>query len=320
MVARILRTGLLMVFSFGVLMTVEAYAQTGALRGTVVNEQKQPVAGVQVLISFLGGMTREFKAETNENGNFIRVGLQPGNYKLSFSKEGHQSFEITEIRVRIGDPMDVGEIMLPSVSDEMKAAMKMKEVNAEIAEEFNAGIAAAEAEDYRGAIAAFEKVIAIHPGSAEAYFNKGFAHSKLGESAEAEAAYNKAIELDSSYAEPFIELSNIYAERTEWAKAEEMLQKAVAIRPDDARYQYNLGATAMNAADLATAEVAFRKVLELDPTFADAYYQLGMVNVNKGSNAEAITELEKYLELAPDGPNAAVATGIINHLKQQPPQ
>jgi hypothetical protein len=100
MVARILRTGFLIVFSFGILMTVEAYAQTGALRGTVVDEQKQPVAGVQILISFLGGMTRELKAETNENGNFIRVGLQPGNYKLTFSKEGHQPFEITEIRVR----------------------------------------------------------------------------------------------------------------------------------------------------------------------------------------------------------------------------
>jgi len=317
MVARILKTGLLMVFSFGALMTVEAYAQTGALRGTVVDETQAPIPGVQVSISFLGGVHREFQAETNDRGGFIRVGLQPGNYKIGFSKEGHQSFEIPDVRVRVGDPLDLGTIQLPKVSEEMKAAMKMRELNEEIAEEFNAGLAAAEAEDYRGAIAAFQKVLAIHPGSAEAYFNMGFAHTQLGETPEAEAAYRKAIELDDTYAEPYVELSNIHAERGEWAEAKTMLEKAVAIRPDDVRYQYNLGATSMNAADLDTAEAAFRKVLELDPTFAAAYYQLGMVNVNKGANDEAITEFEKYLELEPEGANAATATGIINHLKNQ---
>ena len=319
MVARIVRTGLLVFFSLGVLMTAEAYAQTGAIRGKVVDEQKQPVEGVQVQISFLGGVNRELKAETNNGGSFIRVGLQPGSYKLTFTKDGHQSFEIPELRVRVGDPLDIGEVMLPAVSQEMQAAMKMKEINAEIADEFNAGVAAAEAEDYRGAIAAFQRVLEIHPTSAEAYFNMGFAHSKLGENAEAEAAYRKAIELDDSYAEPYIELSSILAEKSEWGAAEEMLQKAVAIRPDDPRYQYNLGATAMNAADLDTAEAAFRKVLELDPSFSGAYYELGMVNVNKGNNTEALTNLEKYLELEPEGPNAATATNMVNYLKQQAP-
>ena len=318
MVARILRTGLLVACALGVLMTVDAYAQTGAIRGTVVDEQGQGVAGVQVVIAFRGGVNREFKSETAADGDFIRVGLQSGNYDVSFSKENHQPFEITEIRVRVGDPLDLGDVLLPSISEEMQAAAKMQELNAEIMVEFEAGIAAAQVEDYRGAIAAFDKVLAIHPGSAEAYFNKGFAYTKLGEAAEAEASYRKALELDATYAEPYIELSNIHAEKQEWAEAQEMLEKAVEIRPDDVRYQYNLGATAMNAADLVTADAAFRKILELDPTFAVAHYQLGMVSVNKGANEEAIAEFEKYLELEPEGADAATATNILNHLKSQP--
>ena len=239
MVVRILRTGLLMACALGVLMTVDAYAQTGALRGTVVDEQEQGVAGVQVVISYLGGVTREFKSETKDDGDFIRVGLQSGNYKITFSKEGHQSFEITDIRVRIGDPTELGDLLMTSITEEMQAAMRMRELNAEISAEFEVGIAAAQAEDYGGAIAAFEKVLEIHPGSAEASFNKGFAHSKLGETAEAEAAYRKAIELDATYPEPYIELSAMYAETQEWSEAQEMLQKAVDARPDDVRYQYN---------------------------------------------------------------------------------
>ncbi len=317
MVARILRTGLLVACALGVLMTVEAYAQTGALRGTVVDEQGQGVAGVKVVITFRGGVTRELETETQDDGDFVRVGLQSGNYDVSFLKEGHQSFEITGIRVRVGDPLDLGDILLPGISEEMQAAARMQELNAEIKVEFEAGIAAAQVEDYRGAIAAFDKVLAIHPESAEAYFNKGFAYTKLGEAAEAEAAYRKAIEFDATYAEPYIELSNIHAEKQEWAQAQEMLEKAVEIRPDDIRYQYNLGATAMNAADLVTAEVAFRKILELDPTFAVAHYQLGMVSVNKGANEEAIAEFEKYLELEPEGASAVTATSLLNHLKQQ---
>ena len=316
MVSRKLRTGLLMILSLGVLMTAEAYAQTGAVRGTLVDDKGQPIESAQVVIQYQGGVNREFRATTNENGSFIRVGLQPGEYKLLFSKEGYQPMEM-ELRVRIGDPTDLGQITLPEVSAEMKAAQRMQELNAAVADEFKAGIAAAEAEDYQGAIASFQKVLEINPESAEAHFNIGFAHSKLGHTAEAEAAYQKAIEYDPSTVEAYVELSSIYSGEQKWAEALEMLKKAVEIQPNDTRYQYNLGAVALNSGNMDVAEAAFRKILELDPSFPMAHYQLGMVDVNKGKNAEAIAEFEKYLELEPEGANAATATGIINHLKQQ---
>ena len=250
---------------------------------------------------------------------FIRVGLQSGNYDVSFSKENHQPFEITEIRVRVGDPLDLGDVLLPSISEEMQASSE----NAGVERGDYGGIRGRDRRCSGGGLPGRHRGLRQSPsrstpGLPRRISTRVFAYTKLGEAAEAEGSYRKALELDATYAEPYIELSNIHAEKQEWAEAQEMLEKAVEIRPDDVRYQYNLGATAMNAADLVTAEAAFRKILELDPTFAVAHYQLGMVSVNKGANEEAIAEFEKYLELEPEGADAATATNILNHLKSQP--
>jgi Flp pilus assembly protein TadD len=302
-------------FSLGLLMASEAGAQTGSLRGRIVDQNDEPIEKVEILIEFLGGVTRKVNAASNKKGDFVRVGLPPGNYKMTFTKEGYQSLE-HEVRVRLGDPTEVGTVTLPKLPEGALSSQQQEQLSAELAKLFEEGVAAAQSGDYDAAIASFERVLELAPESPEANFNLGVANEKKGNVDVAVSLYRKAAELRPDYSDPYLGLANIYTSGKQWSEAMEVLERAFELLPTDTTVAFNLGAVAMNMDDAATAQAAFERILAVDPGHADAHYQLGMVFVNQANNEEAIVHLENYLELEPDGPNAATAQGILEYLKK----
>src|SRR5512135_76667 len=79
-----------------------AQAQTGTARGKVLDAQGQPVADAKILIEFQGGITRKFEVKTNKKGEYMQVGMQPGQYRLTASKDGYQPVAI-DYRIQLGD-------------------------------------------------------------------------------------------------------------------------------------------------------------------------------------------------------------------------
>src|SRR5687767_7311576 len=78
-----------------------AAQSTGMVKGKVVDVKNQPVVDAKILIEFAEGVNRKNETKTNKKGEFIQIGLFPGNYKVTASKEGvgAQTFDV---RVRIG--------------------------------------------------------------------------------------------------------------------------------------------------------------------------------------------------------------------------
>ena len=56
-----------------------------------------------VVIEFTDGINRKYEVKTNKKGEFIQIGLAPGNYKVTASFEGLGA-ESFPVRVRLGDP------------------------------------------------------------------------------------------------------------------------------------------------------------------------------------------------------------------------
>ena len=92
-------------------LAVPAAAQTGTVRGKVVDDQGRPLEAAKVELDFLGGITRHFETKTNKKGEYTQVGLQPGTYKITANKEGFQG-SFLEIRVSVGDPTYLPELKL----------------------------------------------------------------------------------------------------------------------------------------------------------------------------------------------------------------
>jgi tetratricopeptide (TPR) repeat protein len=295
-------------------------AQTGALQGKVTDAAGNPLEKAVVAIEFTDGINRKYEVKTNKKGEFIQIGLAPGNYKVtaSFPNLGDQSFPV---RVRLGDPMKMefrlGAGTGATKEDAAKAA-SLKKV-------FEEGVALSKDGKYDEAIAKFTEAAGMVPGCYDCYYNIGYNQSQKKELDQAEASFLKAIEMKATYVDAYNGLATVYNAQKKFDKAQEASTKAAELASAagpggggaaavDA--EYNQGVIDWNAGKIPEAAEHFQKVIFMKPDHADAHYQLGMALVNQGKLAEAVPMFEKYLELAPTGQFAATAKSILPSIKK----
>lgn len=298
-------------------LAVPAASQsTGMVKGKVVDAKGQPVEDAKILIEFAEGVNRKNETKTNKKGEFIQIGLFPGNYKVTASKDGvgAQSFDV---RVRIGNASEVNFQLSPQAG--------MSEGDKKRSAALQAALAAGE-EAYKAgksdeAIAKFNEAIAVLPTCHGCYYYIGAAHAQKQQFGEAEAAYKKAIEIKADFAEAYNGLAGVYNSQKRFDEAAAATAKAAELAGaagggGSASATYNQGVVLWNAQKFAEAKVQFEKATQLDPNMADAWYQLGMANLNTGDMNGAVAAFEGYLKAAPDGPKAAEAKTIIAQLKK----
>ena len=294
-----------------------AAQSTGMVKGKVVDAKGEPIEGAKILIEFTEGVTRKNETKTNKKGEFIQIGLFPGQYRVTASKEkvGQQSFET---RVRIGNASEINFQLSP----ESGLTDEDKKKNAAIQSSFQAGIDAARAGQHDSAIAKFTEAAGLMPSCHDCYYNIGFAYSQQQKWTEAEAAYRKAIEIKPASAEAYNGLATIYNAQKKFDEAAAASAKAAEFAGGaaggggGAEAVYNQGVILWNAGKYAEAKAQFEKAISLKPDMADAHYQLGMANLNLGQIPEAVAAFEGYLKVAPDGPHAAEAKNAIAALKK----
>jgi tetratricopeptide (TPR) repeat protein len=313
---QLLRVGLALVLALAI--GAPAVAQsTGMIKGKVVDAKGQPVEDAKVLIEFTEGVNRKNETKTNKKGEFIQIGLFPGNYRVTASKDkvGQQSFEA---RVRIGNASEVNFQLSPESG--LTDADKQK--NAALQATFQAGIDAARGGQHEAAIAKFNEAVVMMPTCHDCYYNIGFSYSALQKYPEAEAAYKKAIELKPGSVEAYNGLATIYNAQKKFDEAAAASAKAAELSGGaaggggNAEAIYNQGVIFWNAGKYAEAKAQFEKAISLKPDMADAHYQLAMANLNLGQMEAAVAAFEGYLKVAPDGPHAAEAKNAIAALKK----
>jgi tetratricopeptide (TPR) repeat protein len=288
-----------------------AAAQAGALIGTIVDDDGNGVEGVDLRATPTSSLSSPPRStETDDDGGFRMVGLAPGRYALSYTKDGFEPSQ-RDVQVRIGEMKSLGELTLVRRPDDW--------VDPAAQTYFNEGVAAHNAGDYAKALESFTTVLEMAPDIPEVHCNLGLAYEKLGQIDEAIPHFERALELRPEYYDALLPLADHYTAESDWENAAQYLAKATALRPDDASTQYNYGAVTMNAGDTETARAAFNKVLELDPTRSIAHYHLGMIAVGQAQNDEAVIHLEKYLEIDPEGSQADAAKSVLGMLQPPPP-
>jgi len=300
-----------------ILFAAPAYAQTGMVKGKVLDGAKNPLDKAKIVIEFKDGINRKYEVKTNKKGEFIQIGLAPGNYKVTASFEGlgEQSFDA---RVRLGDSAEVNFLLGGGGGMSKEDAAKAETLK----KTFEEGVNLSKAGSYDEAIAKFTEATVLVPDCYDCYYNIGFAMMQKKDYDQAEVAFNKAIELKANYVDAYNGLATVYNAQKKFDQAEQMGQKAaeysavVGGTAGGIDAEYNQGVILWNAGKIPDAKVHFEKVIAMKPDHADAHYQLGMANLNEGKLAEAVVMFEKYLALAPDGPYAAATKGILSQIKK----
>jgi tetratricopeptide (TPR) repeat protein len=292
-----------------------ASAQTGMLKGKVYDAKDAPVEGAKVTITAKGMKnTRELK--TNKKGEFVQIGLFPGEYSVTAEKDGDSGTvgtrvsvgENPEIKIRVGRAG-------PSPEATAKAAALQKS--------FDEGVALSKSGDFDGSITKFNEAIAQAPNCHDCYYNIGYAHSQKKEWEKAEAAYKKATEIKPDYVEAWNGLANAY-------NTQKKLDLALEASANAAKYGggaggagggsasalYNQGVILWNQGKYPEAKEKFEAASKADAKYADAHYRLGMANLNLGDMPGAAAAFEGYLKAAPSGEYAEQVKGILASIKK----
>jgi Flp pilus assembly protein TadD len=300
-------------------IAVPASAQTGMVKGKVVDAEKKPVEGAKVTLQQVDNNSK-FELKTKKNGEYMQIGLPPGQYKITVEKDGLTSTKTTRISLDMTE-LDFtltkgGSTEGMSKEDAAKAAAKVAGIKAAYAE----AATLSNAGKYDEAIAKFNEVLKDVPKCPECYIGIGASNAAKKDYAASEAAYKKAIELDPNMVDAYNGLATIYNDQKKFTEAQAMsaegMKRATAGGASGgADSMYNAGVISWNANDFPKAQEQFGAAVAANPNHAEAHFMLGRVYLNLGKLPEAAKEFEAYTKIAPNGPNAKEAATNFEMLK-----
>ncbi len=301
-----------------------ASAQNNArVMGVVLDREGQPVAEATVTLEFFGGLTRSFEVTTNENGEYLQMGLMRGQYTVTATKEG-VGVNRAPIDLRAGQELvqnltllTVEELYRESLSEAERAELDARSATTGA---FEQGLQAARNGQFEEAVGHLRTALGATPDCAECQRNLGIVYGRMEAYAESEAAFRAALALDPDNAESHTGLAEIYNAQRRFDDAAEASAAAARLSGgggggDNPTAVFDQGLIFWNAGRLDEARQQFERTLELDPEHGEAHYWLGMANLNGGQMAEAAAEFKLYLDLDPNGRFAATATGILSSIQ-----
>ena len=311
-------------FVFGALAAAAA-AQTGRIKGKVVDADNKPVDGATVLIESKE-MNRKLTTKTDKRGEYTHF-LAPGEYTVTVTKDTLSQTQQTRVSI---DERELNFTLRPGggggagggISDADRKKIEAERTAVKTA--FESGVTLSNEGKYDEAIAKFNEVLAKMPKCAECYGNIGAVYMKKKDYAQAEAAYKKATEVDPNAADAYMGLANAYnAQRkfdlaTEASGQAQKLQGAAGAAGGGASASslFNQGVIAWNAGKIPDAQKLFEQAVAADPKLAEAHYWLGMANVNQGKLPEATKSFEEYLKLDASGQYAEQAKSMLAAIKK----
>jgi tetratricopeptide (TPR) repeat protein len=297
----------------GLLLAAPAQAQTGSARGKVLDTQGQAIPDVKILIEFQGGITRKFETKTNKKGEYMQVGMQPGPYRITASKEGYQP-AVSDVKVSLGDPTVIPDFKLATAA---QAAAQPGSAASELRAQFSKAVELQAAGKLDEAEAEYKDILAKAPDVPEVYQNLGGVYSLKKDFPAAEAAFLKGLELRPDSSDMATQLAKLYQENGQPEKAIAIMEKSAGANPTDAKAQFNRGIFLLNSYKNEEAIASFEAAIKADPAMTEAYYRLGALMVGQGKIPEAIQYLEKYVSMNPtDAQNVATAQGLLKAMKK----
>jgi len=291
------------------IFAVPAVSQSATVKGVCKDAQGNPIADAQV-VWHNNDNGRTFTLKTNKKGEYFSLGLDPGKYLITLSKDGKELDSVKNYKIGSDETtldFDLKKSQEQAVQDTAKKQgmtpeqVKQMQEQAANAEKYNANIkvineklSAATAAtksappDYDKAIALMDEAVAMAPNEDLVWFRKG------------------AIYLDSAKAQTDV------AEKTKRnTEAFNDLQKAVDLRktamansaagtpgkppapggPSDntkmAAYYDNLGIAAGRIGKTDDAVNAYNQAATLDPANAAHYYlNLGILLTNANMKSD----------------------------------
>jgi Tfp pilus assembly protein PilF len=163
---------------------------------------------------------------------------------------------------------------------------------------FNSGVEFYHQRDYAKAIQAYQKVIDIDPGYAEAYNNLGIIYQDAGDFDRALSAYQKAIEINPRYEKALNNLGVLLYLKGGYEESIRAFQKALTLNANNIESHINLGILFKKQGQVDQAIESYHRALAINPLHGEAHYNTGLLYEQLGKVEMAIGHYQKFILIA----------------------
>ncbi len=292
-----------------------AMAQTGRVGGLVKDDKGQPLKGATVVAENPSASPPSFTATTDDKGRFSIIGLRAGNWKLTASAPGFQP-SVGQVPIRtIGQPNPPVEFTLAAGAAGPAGALagvNTKELQTELA----AADAKMSANDFDGAIAAYEAMLVKVPALSMLHLQIGRAQRMKKDYDGALASYQKLLAAEPNNEKAKVEIGMTNLEKGDLVAAETALMEASQNMSAGREVFYNLGEVKFAKGETDAAMAAYQRAIDVDANWAKPYFKMGLGKLQKADMPGALQMMEKVIELEPNSPEAAQAKALIEQLKK----
>ncbi|HTN93643.1 MAG TPA: tetratricopeptide repeat protein [Gallionella sp.] len=152
----------------------------------------------------------------------------------------------------------------------------------------------------KDAMPAFQKVVELTPGDAEAHNNLGSIYQERGQLDDALASYRHALRIDPRFIEAHYNLGNALTDQGRLEDALASYRAALKLKPDFALALSNMGAALQELGRVDEAIASSRRALQVDPGMPILHSNLlGMLNSTAVLDPQSLLqEARRYGKLA----------------------
>jgi tetratricopeptide (TPR) repeat protein len=289
---------------------------TGSVKGTCKDVEGKPIAQAQV--EWLGMETgRKYTLKTNNKGEYFSLGIAPGKYKVTLSKDGKEVFHFSNFTVGLEEVVldfDLKKEQTAAAQGQgltPEQAKQVQEQQAKVAKEANtvkalneklsAAKTASDAGDFETAIANLTEANQFDSTRDLIWFKLGDAYRMSAPKQTDPAEKQKRFEMAAVDYQKAIDL------RT----TSEQAQKDPNNNATLAAYYNNLAETDAKFGKIDDAVANYAKAAQLDPTRAGQYlFNTGAVLTNAGRVDDAIAAFDKVIAADPTKAEAYYWKGV----------
>jgi len=158
----------------------------------------------------------------------------------------------------------------------------------------------------------YQRAIVLNPHNAFAHYNLGNLFQKQAELDKAVGAYQEAIALNNHYPQMHLNLGNVFREQGELDQAIDCYQRALSLNPDYVDAHNNLGELLIEDGKLVEAGNHLQEALALNPKYGKTYHNLGKLREAQGQMDNALVCWQRALELMkPDDARSYFKVGYM---------
>ena len=250
------------------------------LEGKVTDMDQEPILKVEIQLKHKES-DQMFQAKSGEKGNFSFRFLPPGNYIVTVTKKGYNSYTV-ELE------------MLPNASGKIEITLAKSETEEQKLEKeaisyFEKGVKLAGENKLDEAIQTFQRAVELKPDFIEGYLNLGVLLFRRQKDDEAERALLKVLEL----------------------RPEESMSKKILV---EINYEKAKNLVQANKMDEALEILKLAYSYHQDHSYVN--YLLGYIYHKNEMKDEAIKHIEAFLQLEPNAPQVEKAKELLEKLKK----